>query len=136
MTAHTPKTDIRDLDDIKRLLDTFYQKVLKDEIIGYIFTDVAKIDLPTHMPVLYAFWESVLFGVASYQGNAILKHIELDRKEKLTDMHFDRWKQLFFQTIDDLFEGKIADLAKEKANAMQLLMQYKISRSGQPGFIQ
>ena len=130
------KEDIQNLNDIKLLLDTFYQRVLKDTTIGYIFTDVAKIDLSTHMPVLYAFWESVLFGVASYKGNAILKHIELNRKETLTDEHFNRWKQLFFETIDELFEGKVAVLAKEKATAMQLLMQYKIAQSEKPGFIQ
>lgn len=92
--------------------------------------------METHMPVLYSFWESVLFGVASYQGNAVMKHVELNKKEALTDEHFNQWKKLFFETIDELFEGKIAELAKEKANAMQFLMQYKIKQSETPGFIQ
>ena len=128
--------DITTLADIRLLLDTFYKKVLKDETIGYIFNDVAKIKMETHMPVLYSFWESVLFGVASYQGNAVMKHVELNKKEALTDEHFNQWKKLFFETIDELFEGKTADLAKEKANAMQFIMQYKIRQSEAPGFIQ
>ena len=130
------KQDIQNAEDIKHLLDTFYAKVLKDDVIGYIFTDVAHIELEVHMPVLYAFWETVLFGVANYRGNPILKHIELNKKEPLTDLHFERWISLFFETIDELFEGKTADLAKEKAKAMRFLMQHKIKASEGAGFIQ
>jgi len=130
------KQDIQNADDIKHLLDTFYAKVLKDDVIGYIFTDVAQISLEIHMPVLYAFWETILFGVANYRGNPILKHIELNKKEPLTDLHFERWISLFFETIDELFEGKTADLAKEKAKAMRFLMQHKIKASEGAGFIQ
>ncbi len=130
------KPDIENSDDIRQLLDTFYSKVLKDEIIGYIFNDVAQISLETHMPHLYAFWDTVLFGTANYKGNPILKHIELDKKEPLTDTHFTQWKKLFFETIDELFAGKKADLAKEKATAMEFLMKIKIDASRQPGFIQ
>ncbi len=123
------KPDIQTREDIIILLDAFYSKVLKDETIGYIFNDVAKIHLETHMPVLYSFWESVLLGVASYKGNAMLKHIELNKKEPLTDIHFIQWKKLFFETIDELFEGKIADMAKEKTDSLQFLMQHKIKTS-------
>ena len=130
------QTDIRDIDDIKILLDTFYIKVLKDKTIGYIFNDVAKINMVDHMPVLYNFWDSVLFGTASYKGNAILKHIELNKMERLTDEHFNQWIHLFFETIDELFIGKIADLAKEKAKSLRFMMQYKIKMSEEPGFIQ
>lgn len=130
------KTDIAGFDDVKILLDTFYNKILKDDTIGYIFNDVAKINLETHMPHLYAFWDTVLFGTANYKGNPILKHIELDKKEPLTDNHFTQWKKLFFETIDELFEGKKADLAKEKATAMEFLMKMKIDASRKPGFIQ
>jgi hemoglobin len=130
------KYDIQEPKDIQLLLDSFYAKVLVDDVIGFIFRDIARIDLPTHMPVLYAFWETVLLGMTSYKGNAISKHIELNRLIPLTDAHFERWKQLFFETIDELFEGKIALLAKEKANGLQMLMQLKIRQSQQPGFIQ
>jgi hemoglobin len=130
------KADIASANDLKLLLDTFYRKVLKDPTIAYIFTDVAKINLETHMPHLYAFWETVLFGTANYKGNPILKHIELDKKEALTETHFNQWKKLFFETIDELFVGEKANLAKEKANAMEFLMKMKIADSRKPGFIQ
>jgi len=129
------KPDIQNSNDIKLLQDTFYSKVLKHETIGYIFNKVAKINVIHHMPILYSFWESLLLGVASYQGNAMLKHIELNKKEPLTDAHFTQWKKLFFETVDELFEGKIADMAKEKTNSLQFLMQHKIKMSESSGLI-
>ncbi len=128
--------DITSPADIKLLLDTFYAKVLKDHTIGYIFNDVIQINMETHMPRLYSFWESILFGSANYKGNPILKHIEIDKKEPLTDIHFAQWKMLFFETIDELFEGKKALLAKEKASALEFLIKMKIVASRKPGFIQ
>ena len=95
------KPDIANFDDVRKLLDTFYAKVLKDDIISFFFNDVAKINLETHMPHLSAFWDAAIFGTANYKGNPILKHIELDKKEPLTDIHFDQWKKLFFETVDD-----------------------------------
>lgn len=129
-------TDIKNINDIKILLDTFYTKVLKDEVIGYIFTDIAKLNVEKHMPILYAFWDSVIFGTANYKGNAMLTHIELNKKEALTDAHFDRWQMLYFETVDELFVGEKANLAKERVKAMRFLMQMKIENSNKPNFIQ
>ena len=130
------KPDIQNAADVKHLVDTFYTKAIHDKIIGYLFTDIAKINLETHMPTMYLFWNAVLFGEGGYRGNTIAKHIELHRKEPLTDIHFAQWKKLFFETIDEFYEGKIANLAKEKANAMIYLMQFKIDMSEHPSFIQ
>ena len=129
-------TDIKNINDIKILLDTFYTKVLKDEVIGYIFTDIAKLNVEKHMPILYAFWDSVIFGTANYKGNAMLTHIELNKKEALTDAHFDRWQMLYFETVDELFVGEKANLAKDRVKAMRFLMQMKIENSNNPNFIQ
>lgn len=129
-------TDIKNINDIKILLDTFYTKVLKDEVIGYIFTDIAKLNVEKHMPILYAFWDSVIFDTANYKGNAMLTHIELNKKEALTDAHFDRSQMLYFETVDELFVGEKANLAKDRVKAMRFLMQMKIENSNNPNFIQ
>lgn len=130
------KPDIQTHDDVKLLLDTFYTQLLTDTEVGYIFTDIAKINMQEHMPRLYAFWNTVLFAEAGYKGNPIMAHINLDKKEKLTDEHFARWMKIFFETIDKLFEGPKAEFAKEKAKAMEYLMKMKIEESRKPNFIQ
>ena len=129
-------TDIQGLDDIKLLVDTFYGKVLKDKTIGYIFTEVAKINVQEHMPKMYTFWNASLFGAAGYKGNTVAKHIELNKKEALVDNQFDQWEKLFAETIDELFVGEMATLAKQRAKAMRFLIQFKIEKSKEPGFIQ
>jgi hemoglobin len=132
----TTKPDIRNLDDIKLFVDTFYGTALKDESIGHFFNEVAKIDMVTHMPTMYTFWNAVLFGEAGYSNNTVAKHLELNQKSSITDSHFDRWRTLFFQTIDELFEGKVAELAKTRAESMIFLMKFKIEKSQEEGFIQ
>ncbi|HMR42362.1 MAG TPA: group III truncated hemoglobin [Saprospiraceae bacterium] len=128
--------EIRSREDIEFLVDTFYKKVLDDEVIGYIFTEVAKLDWDSHMPVMYDFWETMLLGNMLYKGNPMLKHIALDQKEKLTAQHFDRWIQLWRETLENHFTGEKATEAIQRAEMMRQLMQYKIEQSRNQHFIQ
>ena len=56
------KPDISTPADIRLLIDTFYVKVQADDVIGFIFNDIAQVDWPKHLPVMYAFWEFLLLG--------------------------------------------------------------------------
>lgn len=107
--------DIDGIDDIKSLVDSFYSKVVKDETIGYIFQDVQKVDWNIHLPRMYSFWHTVLFGVMSYKGNPMLKHYYVNKNEPLSPTHFKQWLILWEETIDEQFIGKKADLAKQRA---------------------
>ncbi|MCT4623069.1 MAG: group III truncated hemoglobin [Schleiferiaceae bacterium] len=122
-------SDIESREDVKTLVDTFYAKVLKDETIGYLFTEVAKISLETHMPIMYDFWESVLFGKSVYKGNPMTKHFELNKKSPLLPEHFARWKELWFETLNELFEGERANEAKTRANTIAYLMESKMPKA-------
>lgn len=132
----TLQPDLTNRVDIEFLLQAFYKKVLQDDTIGFFFTEIAQIDMDTHMPRLVAFWHSVLFHEAGYRGNPILTHIELNRKASLETHHFQRWILLFEETLDAHFSGPVSRKAKEKARAMVLLMKMKIADSQRPGFIQ
>jgi len=129
------KRKIENNADIKHLVDAFYKKVIKDESIGFIFTDIIQLNWEVHIPVMYSFWESVLLSKPSYSGNPVLKHVELNQKMPLTKAHFDRWLELWFSTLDENFQGDIANSAKEKATMMKDLMLYKIKKSSDPNFI-
>jgi len=130
------KSDIKDRKDIIQLIDAFYVKVKQDELIGHFFTEVVQLSWEKHMPVMYNFWESVLFGKAMYKGNPILKHIELDQKSNLTKAHFHQWKSLFNETVDEHFSGEKAAEAKKRVELMEQLMLYKIESSRNNLFIQ
>ena len=107
--------DIETRDDIERLVRSFYGQALTDPIIGFIFTDVAKLDLEAHVPKITAFWETILLGVQTYSGGVFRVHAEVHQKVRLREGHFERWLQLWFGTVDEMFAGERANLAKVHA---------------------
>jgi hemoglobin len=120
------KKDLEQRADIELLITRFYDKVIADDVIGYIFNDIAKVNWPKHLPVMFDFWENVLFFTGKYEGNPMTVHQHLHRVVPLTKAHFDRWYQLFSQTVDELFEGNNAILAKQRALSIATIMQLKI----------
>jgi len=121
------KHDIENRGDIEKLINSFYDKVKRDEVIGFIFNDVAKVNWEKHLPVMYGFWESIIFFKNTYSGNPMLVHLHLNEIIKLRKEHFERWLQLFTNTVDELFEGEKAALAKEKAISIATIMKTKIA---------
>ena len=122
------KRDIETREDLFLLLSRFYEKLLGDEAISYIFTDVAKIDLKQHLPVLVDFWDMVLFDSGTYKKNAIEPHVVLHQQSKFEKHHFDIWLKYFTTTVDGLFDGKVAFIAKQRAKSIATIMQIKIAQ--------
>jgi hemoglobin len=122
------KNDIINREDIILLVDTFYTKVQQNSEIGPIFTDIAKVNWSHHLPKMYDFWETILFGKAIYKGNPMLTHIALNQKATLQTQEFEVWKGLFFSTVDELFEGENAETIKQKAQSIADLMHFKINK--------
>ncbi|MGZ8556752.1 MAG: group III truncated hemoglobin [Chitinophagaceae bacterium] len=120
--------DITSRNDIQLLINTFYEKVKKDDTISFIFNDIAKVNWEQHLPIMYDFWETLLLDAASYRKNAMEVHYTLNRKIPLEEKHFQRWLQLFFETVDELFSGKVATSAKTKAKSIADLMQFKMKQ--------
>ena len=129
------KRTIENRDDIKLMVEDFYEKVKKDDVIGDIFNNVLYFKWDTHIPIMIDFWESVLLEGTQYKGNTMRKHIELDQQHPLKPEHFERWEKLFFETLDELFTGPKVEEAKNKAELMATLMQLKITRSKDSNFI-
>ena len=110
--------DLRDIEtreDIERLVRAFYSQALTDPIIGFIFTDVAQLDLEEHVPQITSFWETILLDGDSYRGGVFGRHADLHAKVGLRHGHFERWLQLWFGTVDDMFAGEKANQAKVHA---------------------
>ena len=120
------KRDIKNRKDIEHLINLFYDKVKKDELIGFIFNDVAKVNWEKHLPVMYDFWENVIFSTGNYTGNPMIVHLQLHQHVPLTKKHFDQWLKLFTETVDELFQGNNATLIKERALSIATIMQSKI----------
>jgi hemoglobin len=107
--------DIEDRADIERLVRAFYAKAMSDPTIGWLFTDVARLDLDEHVPQIASFWETVLLGTKSYSGTPFEPHARLHAKANLRAGHFGRWLALWTETVDELFAGPTAAMAKAHA---------------------
>jgi hemoglobin len=97
--------DIATPADIDCLVAAFYRKLLSDPILGFLFTDIARIDLDEHLPRVSAFWQQQILGRPGYRGQTFAVHSALHSRVALTAEHFHRWLFLFEQTIDELFDG-------------------------------
>lgn len=120
-------TDLTSRADIEQLVDAFYDRIRADARLGPIFDDVARVDWAAHLPKMYAFWESILFGAAGFKGNPLAVHRALARQTPLAPDDFDRWLELFATTVDDLFAGPVADEAKRRAMRIASVMQFHIA---------
>jgi len=122
------KKDIENREDLLQLLTLFYNKLLADSSISYLFTDVAKIDLPHHLDILVDFWDSILFQSDTYRKNAMQQHMILHQKSPLQKHHFETWLKYFNESVDELFEGGKAFIAKERALSIATVMRIKVSQ--------
>ncbi|KAB2859860.1 MAG: group III truncated hemoglobin [Flavobacteriales bacterium] len=120
------KHDISSKEDIKLLIDTFYNKVQANATLGYIFNDVAKLNWDEHLPKMYSFWGSLLLQEHTYAGNPMKIHVELSKITTMSNAEFSEWLTLFCETVDELFEGETAEEAKTRAANIARLMQHRI----------
>jgi hemoglobin len=120
------KKDIQNIADIKLLIDRFYERVVQDPMIGFIFTETFKVNWAKHLPVMYSFWENTLFFTGNYAGNPMMIHRRIHERVHLVPEQFDRWVTLFCATADHLFEGEKTELAKQRAQSIATIMKIKI----------
>jgi len=121
------RPDLEGRPEIERLVDRFYEKVRADALIGPIFDDVARVDWDKHLPRLYAFWETVLFGGGSFRGNPLGIHFKLVAMTSMDWPKFQRWLALFDETVDELFSGDRAAHIKRVANDMAHVIHSRIN---------
>ena len=108
-------------EDINLLVNTFYAKIRKDELLGNIFNShIPNEKWPEHLDKLTDFWETNLFGLPKFKGNPSQKHVNVDKNlnHTIEQKHFGQWINLWFETIDELFEGELAQRAKDASRKM------------------
>jgi hemoglobin len=125
-----PLPDISTREDCERLVRTFYGRALTDPVIGFIFVDVAHLDLEAHVPKIASFWETILLGAQSYAGGAFRPHAEINAQVRLRAGHFERWLWLWRTTVNELFAGERAELAKSHAERVARAFHARLQMLG------
>lgn len=114
-------TKITNREDVRVLVHTFYDKIRQHNMLGPIFNGhITEEQWPAHLSKLTDFWESNLFGVRTFRGSPSKAHVKVDKNlnHTVSQHHFAQWLQLWFETIDELYEGELAEKAKEMARRM------------------
>lgn len=128
------RTEIADRDDVDLLVRRFYQSVIPDDLLGPIFHAMA-VDWSVHIPKLVDFWAGRLLGEPGYIGNPVAAHQPVLDRSPFGDAELERWLELWEETVDELFVGPVADLAKERAlgaaGAIRILIA-RHERGGRP----
>ena len=116
------KKDIENLNDVKLMVNTFYDSIQKDNILGPIFEEKVGGKWDEHLPKMYRFWQSILLGENTYNGTPFPPHARLP----IDESHFILWVKIFTTTVDDLFAGDVANDAKRRGTLMAALFNSKI----------
>jgi hemoglobin len=119
----------RDLDDpaeIAELVRRFYADVAQDDLLGPMFNDVARVDWSEHLPKLTAFWCRALLSMPGYEGNPYRSHQLIHARRPFTRAHFERWLDLFSETIDLGWTGPNVEQAKDLARRVAMVHSKQI----------
>lgn len=114
-------------EDVRVLVNAFYDKVRADTLIGPVFTDVAEVDWSSHLPKMYAFWETIILGNSAYDGHPFRPHLMINQKHTLRPEHFDRWLQLFSATLAEHFTGETAEQVRQRATQIAMVWSQKLT---------
>ncbi|HTI59511.1 group III truncated hemoglobin [Mucilaginibacter sp.] len=105
--------------DVRALVETFYSKVRRDDLLAPIFEPVIGNNWDHHLGRMTDFWSTLLLYTRKFNDDPLLKHLPLT----LIKAHFDRWLLLFHRTVDELFQGQIAENAKKRAYSIARIMK-------------
>jgi hemoglobin len=126
------KSDIQNKDDIIKLVNLFYERVQKDEILGHIFNEIAKVNWDTHLPKMYSFWDNLLFQTGEYKGRPFPPHVNLNQIFPLTSIQFNQWLVLWHITINELFAGTKTEELKQKSQQIKELWNIRMDMFNAP----
>lgn len=130
------KQDIQNREDIFLLVSEFYNKIRKDEVLAPFFNNVIT-DWDAHLNRLTTFWETSLFMTKKleqrYEGNPLEVHVKVDQDNNhtITELHFGLWLNLWYQALNEHFEGEVVENAKRRARKMGTFMYLNIFQARQ-----
>ena len=122
----TGAADLATRGDVESLLRRFYGRVLDDELLEGPFVEIKEHGLQSHLPVMCDFWETVLFRAGLYKGSIMDVHQRVHTRHGVRTEHFLRWLALWVATIDQMYQGPIAERAKTQATRIAWAMHRQL----------
>jgi hemoglobin len=105
---------------IRRLVETFYGRVLQDPDLAPIFRQALSDRWNEHLSIMVDFWSSIALRTGRYGGKPHRAHAGLNLSPEL----FGRWLALFEETAREVCEPDVAaffiDRAQRIAESLQI----------------
>jgi hemoglobin len=120
------RDDIVDRDDIEVLVRNFYRDAAMDDVLGPVF-EAAHVNWNAHIATLIDFWAWQLLGEPGFGGQPLRAHEPVHARTPLSHSHYERWVELFCDTIDTSFQGSHAEIAKGRGRKMAAAMERLLS---------
>jgi hemoglobin len=111
--------------NIRELVNTFYERVRADALLGPVFERALHGRWDDHLPKMSLFWGSLALGDKRYRGNVQKVHEPL---EGIEPRHFSRWLQLFLHTVSERYEPAAAMRFMEPA--LRIAQSLQLSHFG------
>jgi hemoglobin len=127
LVTEPARVDLADRGDVEALLRRFYSQVLVDDILAEPFAEIRLTGLESHLPVICDFWQTVLFRAGLYGGSALRAHQPVHDRHALTAGHFLRWLTLWNSTVDQMYQGPVAEHAKIQATRIARAMHRRLT---------
>ncbi|TQC41721.1 group III truncated hemoglobin [Rhodococcus sp. WS4] len=124
--------DISTRADLEVLLRHFYGRAFADPVLEPAFETLAVIGVDDHLPVMCDFWETVLLRTGNYRGSVFTVHRALHGRHGFTALHFDRWVELWTRSVEDLFDGDVAQRATREAVKIARAMRRRLLKPAGP----
>ncbi|HEY0029838.1 MAG TPA: group III truncated hemoglobin [Bacteroidia bacterium] len=112
------KPDILSPADVTKLIKTFYDKLLVSSIKHHFI----HLNLEEHLPRVDSFWNATLFPEHAYSLNLMERHMQLPLQKE----DFEVWLKLFWETVNELYDGPNAETTKNRAASIAYIMQKKL----------
>jgi hemoglobin len=115
--------DLDSEDEIVEMVTRQYVDVGQDELLQpYFDFGPGFIDWQAHIRTVADYWCHVLLFAPGYEIDTIENHRHLHESAPFTPAHFDRWLQVFHDTVDGGWSGPKASEANKKATGMAWAM--------------
>jgi hemoglobin len=106
--------------DIRRFVLQFYAAVRKDPELGPIFDSRIADRWDAHLGRMVDFWSSVLLASGRYSGNPLATHAAIPGLEP---RHYDRWLDLFEDTLREVLDERHAVDVLARARRMRVVLE-------------
>ncbi len=112
-------------DEIRVMVERFYEHARDDELLGPIFAQRVD-DWDTHYDTMTRFWSSAVLRAGTYSGRPIEKH----RIEGLTTQHFVNWVERFSDVVTQEFGPERSAVFIELSKRMAASIAMRIGIGG------